>query len=285
MTYKKALVAVNIYEDMEHVIASAKAIAHKLKLKLDVMTVIDNAAEFVPAAMDFQKSLQENAKQKLHEIKLQFDGINAEFHIAQGNPNYEITHYTEAHDCDLIIIGSHARHGLNLLLGSTANSVLHKAKCDVLTVRIRENNPNQVMNYGKILLATDLEDDSAQVATLAKDIAHTFNSSVSTICVQGDPTVVTGIYGIVPEVQSQLAEDMQQKLNDWSIKYQFKGQRYLQAGSAADEITGTANSHGYGLIVIGSHQRGAFGRFFLGSTANAVLHHAKQDVLVTKLKA
>ena len=283
MTYKKALVAINIYEDTEHVIASAKAIAQKLKLQLDVITVIDNAAEFVPAAMDFQKSLQENAKQKLREIKPKFEGVSAEFHIAQGNPNHEITYYAEKHKCDLIIIGSHARHGLNLLLGSTANSVLHKAKCDVLTIRIRENNPNQVINYNKILFATDLENDSQQVAQLTQQIAHTFNASVSTVCVQGDPTVVTGIYGIVPEVQTQLTDDMQKKLDDWSNKYQFKGQHYLQAGGAADEITETANTHGYGLIIMGSHQRGALGRFFLGSTANAVLHHAKQDVLVKKL--
>ena len=37
---------------------------------------------------------------------------------------------------DLIIVGSHGRHGVRLLLGSTANAILHGAKCDVLAVRI-----------------------------------------------------------------------------------------------------------------------------------------------------
>ena len=36
-----------------------------------------------------------------------------------------------------IAIGGHGRHGLALLLGSTANAVLHGATCDVLAVRIR----------------------------------------------------------------------------------------------------------------------------------------------------
>ena len=37
---------------------------------------------------------------------------------------------------DLIVVGSHGRHGLALLLGSTANGVLHGAMCDVLAVRV-----------------------------------------------------------------------------------------------------------------------------------------------------
>ena len=37
---------------------------------------------------------------------------------------------------DLILIGSHGRHGWRLLLGSTANSILHHAKVDVLAIRI-----------------------------------------------------------------------------------------------------------------------------------------------------
>ena len=39
---------------------------------------------------------------------------------------------------DLIVIGGHGRHGLALLLGSTANAVLHGAPCDGLAVRIRD---------------------------------------------------------------------------------------------------------------------------------------------------
>ncbi|TNF89176.1 MAG: universal stress protein, partial [Gammaproteobacteria bacterium] len=43
-----------------------------------------------------------------------------------------------AKGADVIVVGSHGRHGLALLLGSTANGVLHGATCDVLAVRVGE---------------------------------------------------------------------------------------------------------------------------------------------------
>jgi len=43
------------------------------------------------------------------------------------------------HNTDLVIVGSHGRHGVRLLLGSTANAVLHGAECDVLAVRVQDS--------------------------------------------------------------------------------------------------------------------------------------------------
>ena len=41
---------------------------------------------------------------------------------------------------DLIVVGSHGRYGLALLMGSTANGVLHGATCDVLAVRVGQES-------------------------------------------------------------------------------------------------------------------------------------------------
>jgi universal stress protein A len=45
-------------------------------------------------------------------------------------------------DADLIVLGTHGRHGLGLMLGSTANAVLHGAPCDVLAVKVRVEGSN-----------------------------------------------------------------------------------------------------------------------------------------------
>ena len=56
--------------------------------------------------------------------------------MTYGQPRQEIHHLAKEHECDLIVVGSHGRHGLALLLGSTANDVLHGAPCDVLAVHL-----------------------------------------------------------------------------------------------------------------------------------------------------
>ena len=53
-----------------------------------------------------------------------------------GRPEAEIHRVAEEQNVDVIVVGSHGRHGLALLLGSTANGVLHGATTDVLAVRV-----------------------------------------------------------------------------------------------------------------------------------------------------
>ena len=57
-------------------------------------------------------------------------------HLIFGRPETEIHALAEQIGADLIVVGSHGRTGLALLLGSTANGVLHGATCDVLAVRV-----------------------------------------------------------------------------------------------------------------------------------------------------
>jgi universal stress protein A len=58
-------------------------------------------------------------------------------YIVTGHTESEIHRVAKEISADLIIVGSHGRHGLALLLGSTANGVLHGATCDVLAVRVQ----------------------------------------------------------------------------------------------------------------------------------------------------
>src|SRR5690606_15629525 len=54
-----------------------------------------------------------------------------------GRPETESHRFADENGVDLIVVGSHGRHGLQLLLGSTSSATLHRANCDVLAVRIK----------------------------------------------------------------------------------------------------------------------------------------------------
>lgn len=57
-------------------------------------------------------------------------------HVVVGMPDTEIHRFSADNGVDLIVVGSHGRHGFALLLGSTSTGVLHGAQCDVLAVRV-----------------------------------------------------------------------------------------------------------------------------------------------------
>jgi universal stress protein A len=56
--------------------------------------------------------------------------------VENGVPADEIKEMANKKSIDLIVIGTHGRSGIKLLLGSTANAVLHGVKQDVLAVRV-----------------------------------------------------------------------------------------------------------------------------------------------------
>ena len=57
--------------------------------------------------------------------------------VLVGRASAVIKDHAQEIGADLIVLGTHGQHGLGLLLGSTANGVLHGAPCDVLTIRIK----------------------------------------------------------------------------------------------------------------------------------------------------
>ena len=63
-------------------------------------------------------------------------GVITRWEIAVGVPFEEIVKAAEKEKADLIVMGTHGRHGLErLLVGSVATRVLRTAPCPVLTVR------------------------------------------------------------------------------------------------------------------------------------------------------
>ena len=78
-------------------------------------------------------------KNKLKQISDQLDILPARRWMVWGEPQQEITQFAAQKQIDLIVVGSHGRHGLTVLMGSTAKGVLYQADCDVLAIHLKDH--------------------------------------------------------------------------------------------------------------------------------------------------
>ncbi len=144
MPYQHILVAVDLTDECHPVVRRAQALAQANKAKLSLVHVVEPMAMAFGGDVPMDLSmLQQQQFEQARERLQTFAGIYSELtsdqrHLAYGQPRQEIHRLAEEQDCDLIVVGSHGRHGLALLLGSTANDVLHGAPCDVLAVRLKK---------------------------------------------------------------------------------------------------------------------------------------------------
>lgn len=143
--YKHILLAADFSEHGETVANRAKDLADKYQAKLSVVHVMDNLlitdaayGMTIPFDLDLTAELMAAAKKRMTHLAEKLNIAEDCRWMETGNSTLEITRIAEENDIDLIVIGSHGRHGFALLLGSTANGVLHHAQCDVLAVRLHD---------------------------------------------------------------------------------------------------------------------------------------------------
>ena len=145
MSYEHILVAVDLTEECDPVIKRAVDLAGTTA-KLSLVHIVE------PMAMAFggdvpmdlsqlQQQQFDQAKERLDRLINKYPALKKDqSHLTYGQPRQEIHHLAKEQGCDMIVVGSHGRHGLALLLGSTANDVLHGAPCDVLAVRLQSKS-------------------------------------------------------------------------------------------------------------------------------------------------
>ncbi len=139
--YKHVLVAVDLTEEADEVLNKAQAIAEANEARLTLVHVVEplSVAYGSDIPLDLTTLQDEITQQARERINKLADKINIEKgdqHVVYGRPEREVHRIAEEHEIDLIVVGSHGRHGLALILGSTSTSILHGATCDVLAVRV-----------------------------------------------------------------------------------------------------------------------------------------------------
>jgi universal stress protein A len=139
--YKHILFATDLTDDTDFIISKVRAIRGFTGAKLSLVHVVEPLPGYSYAYLgveDIEGQLIDESKNAIKKLGEELSVSTQDQWIEVGPTKSKILSVAENVGADLIVCGSHGRHGLSLLLGSTANAILHGAKCDVLTVRLPE---------------------------------------------------------------------------------------------------------------------------------------------------
>ena len=144
-TYKHLLIGLDLSPESQQVVDRVKQLFADREVKITICHILEPLAFTyggdIPVDLsDVQVQLEDQARQRLATLAEQLNVSEEDQHIVLGQPANEMRRMAKEENVDLIIVGSHGRHGLALIFGSTSNSVLHGAPCDVLAVRINEED-------------------------------------------------------------------------------------------------------------------------------------------------
>lgn len=139
--YQTIVVAIDLSDESATVVERAVSIAENHGAKLHILHVVESltlayGGDIPMDFTDIQEQLQTQARQRLCQFASRYQVPEEQLHLLIGRAESQVHQLAEDLSADLIVVGSHGRHGLALLLGSTANGVLHGAECDVLAVRV-----------------------------------------------------------------------------------------------------------------------------------------------------
>lgn len=151
-TYNQILVAVDLTDDSKLICQKALEIAQQNQSDIVLIHVLEFvyqvSSDYDPLFYPTFEQLAINEDEILKIAQNKMDdllksliigkSINLENKIVTGSPKTEVIRLATQKNVDLIVCGSHGRSGIELLLGSTANAILHHSPCDVLAVRTRK---------------------------------------------------------------------------------------------------------------------------------------------------
>jgi len=130
--YKTILCAIEATKEGKEVLSKASELSKLCGAKLIVVHVIP----YTILPKDYQKELKENATPKIEKISKLFNVSKKNQIIKVGKPYSHICALAEKKKADLIVLGTHSKKGVNILLGSTATGVSNYSKCDVSLVKL-----------------------------------------------------------------------------------------------------------------------------------------------------
>lgn len=145
------------------------------------------------------------------------------------------------------------------------------------------------MSFQNILVPIDGSQTSLVAVDKAVELAQAFNSKITVVQVMTLDPYIAAEYITAAQTNDLIERartSIQQNLDEAKKRFEAAGvqveTQLLEGQVVNTEIAKAAKTLGADLIVIGSHGRTGFKKFFLGSVAQSILGQAEIPVLVVR---
>ncbi len=144
-SFDKILFATDFSENSGHAFAYAFSLAKQFNARFFILHVINEPVDlrgfYVPHVSfeNLEKEIEQGAEKMMRNFCTENvnDFTNYETKIVTGIPYEEILKKAAAEKVSLIVLGTQGRSGIDhFLFGSTAEQVVRKSPCPVMTVRL-----------------------------------------------------------------------------------------------------------------------------------------------------
>jgi len=144
--YDRILVPTDGSAGVERAVEHAVGLAEKHGATVEALYVV-NAATFGGLPMEtswegISSVLREEGHEAVERVEeiAEERGVDVETRIVEGMPSRTICEHADSEGCDLIVMGTHGRGGIDrLLMGSVTERVVRTAEPPVLTVRMESD--------------------------------------------------------------------------------------------------------------------------------------------------
>jgi nucleotide-binding universal stress UspA family protein len=160
-----------------------------------------------------------------------------------------VPHWINEHGIDLIVMGTHGRHGLqHFLMGSVAEAIFRSATCPVLTVGPHVTvRPYREFKAEKVLFPTDLGEHAAFATQYALSVARESGAEITFMhVVSPREALQQDRIGLVGASYKNLEKLVPTEAKDW-CKFELK----IEIGDPVKEVLGYAEIERPDLIVLG----------------------------------
>ncbi len=194
--------------------------------------------------------------------------------------------YLNNHPCQLVVIGTHGRSGLeHFLIGSVAEKVVRYAPCPVLTLH-RESRVKHT--FKRIVVPYDFSDDSHSALQTAFDWVEEEGSIDLLYVINQDVHPALYSWGmkslkeIVPDIVKKAEEKLDETVAELASKKKITVNRIISEGTPHKEISKYAMETPIDLVLMATHGLVGLDRFLLGSTSERVIRSVHRPILILK---